>query len=815
MERFLCVHGHFYQPPRENPWLEAVETQDGAYPYHDWNERITAECYATNSSSRILDGKGLITAIVSNYARMSFDMGPTLLSWLEKNARETYEAVIEADRQSAQWRSGHGSAIAQTYNHTILPLSNSRDKRTQVAWGMADFRRRFGREPEGMWLPETAVDLETLDVLASAGIKFTVLAPHQARRVRRRGPGHWQDVSGGNIDPSRAYACRLPSGGEIALFFYDGPVSRAVAFEGLLKGGEGFAHRLIEGFSERRNSHQLVHIATDGESYGHHHRFGDMALAYALDYIVKKGLARTTNYGEFLELHPPEDEVEIFEHTSWSCTHGVERWRSDCGCSTGAHPGWSQAWRTPLRESLDWLRDRLAASFEQNAPKYFTDPWAARDGYIDVILDRSENGLGEFLRKHSRARLGPEETVKAVKLLEIERHSMLMYTSCGWFFDDLAGIETVQVIQYAARAIQLSGEFLGNAIEEGFIKRLEAARSNVPAEGNGADIYKRRVKPLMLDLHKVAAHYAISSLFEDYPEKTDIYSYTVFSEDYQKRQSGRTELVAGRCRVVSQVTGESETVSFGVLHLGEHDFNCGVRACRGEEPYAEMTGELVSTFESGAFSELVRQIDGHFGVHRYTLGSLFRDEQRNILDTLIKETLDAFEHSYRKMYEDNRILMAFLKEAGMPVTRAFLTAAEFTLNLDLKRMLQSEEPEAAGVHEILEEFGKWGIAPDAVGLEFTFRRTLEREMDKLFKDPSDLPVLTNMGRLVDIALSLPFELNLRTMQNVYYKIARGVYHEIAPRATGAPEAEAWVEGFRAMGRKLRFNLDAILSGKGR
>ncbi|MCA9165661.1 MAG: hypothetical protein KDA62_21890, partial [Planctomycetales bacterium] len=334
MERYICIHGHFYQPPRENPWLEAIEVQDSAYPFHDWNERITAECYEPNASSRILTGDGRIERIVNNYANVSFNFGATLLSWLEVHAPDTYRRILLADQESRELFSGHGSALAQVYNHMIMPLANRRDKITQVRWGIRDFEARFGRPPEGMWLAETGVDNETLDVLAEHGIKFTILAPNQAHEVRKYRGRNWHDVSGSRIDPTTAYEVRLPSKRKIALFFYDGPISRAIAFEGLLTRGEHLAGRLMGAFTDHREWPQLVHIATDGESYGHHHRHGDMALAYALHHIQQHNLAKITNYGEYLEKHPPLDEVRIYDNSSWSCAHGIERWRSDCGCNS-------------------------------------------------------------------------------------------------------------------------------------------------------------------------------------------------------------------------------------------------------------------------------------------------------------------------------------------------------------------------------------------------------------------------------------------------------------------------------------------------
>ncbi|MGE0407321.1 MAG: DUF3536 domain-containing protein, partial [Candidatus Korobacteraceae bacterium] len=509
MDRYLCIHCHFYQPPRENPWLEEVELQDSAYPYHDWNERITAECYAPNSASRILGGSGRISKIVNNYSRISFNFGPTLLSWMERHARETYERILEADVLSQQHFSGHGSAVAQAYNHMILPLANRRDKHTQIFWGIRDFRHRFQRDPEGMWLPETAVDMETLDVMAEQGIRFTILAPHQAKQVRARHTRQpWRSVEGGNIDPTRPYLVQTRAGRKIAVFFYDGPFSRAVAVDKRLSRGENCALRLISGFDNERNWAQLMHIATDGETYGHHHAHGDMALAYALEYVESRNLAQITNYGEFLEKFPPVMEAEIIDRTAWSCAHGVGRWESDCGCNSGGSPGWSQKWRAPLREALDWLRDDLTPQYQKSARQLLKHPLKARDAYISVVLDRSPENVDRYLAEHALRPLNPEEQVRALRLLEMQRYLMLMYTSCGWFFDELTGIETVQVMQYAGRALQLGQELFGDHREQEFLGRLSQAVSNLPELGNGAEVYARFVKPAMVNLLGVMAHYA-------------------------------------------------------------------------------------------------------------------------------------------------------------------------------------------------------------------------------------------------------------------------------------------------------------------
>ncbi len=407
MNRFLCIHGHFYQPPRENPWLEAVELQDSAAPYHDWNERVLAECYAPNAVSRILDEKGRIRKIVNNYSNISFDFGPTLLSWLEENAKSVYQALLMADWESIQRFSGHGSAMAQAYNHIILPLANRRDKITQIVWGLEDFESRFGRAAEGMWLPETAVDLETLDLLAEHGVRFTLLAPHQALRIRRKDRAEWRDVNGGTLDITYPYEVDLPSGRTIAVFFYHGALANAVSFEGLLSNGDAFAKRLMDAFPADTSEPRLVHLATDGEAYGHHHRFGDMALAYALNKVEEGQSAILTNYGEYLEKNPPQWKAEIAQNTSWSCPHGVERWRSDCGCQTGQHPGWSQAWRAPLRDALDLARDELAPLYEKEAAKLPTGSvGSAGSIYPTSMLDRSKESRREILPEPGVARTG-------------------------------------------------------------------------------------------------------------------------------------------------------------------------------------------------------------------------------------------------------------------------------------------------------------------------------------------------------------------------------------------------------------------------
>ncbi|HVR78309.1 MAG TPA: DUF3536 domain-containing protein [Acidimicrobiia bacterium] len=492
MSNYVCVHGHFYQPPRENPFTGIVAEQPTAAPWHDWNERITEECYAANTRADILDDTGAVIRTVNNYQRISFDFGPTLLSWLEDSAPETYQAIIGADAASSLNFGGHGSAMAQAYNHTILPLTNHRDKVTQVRWGIADFEHRFGRRPEGLWLPETAADTETLDVLAREGVVFTVLSPYQAASVQGD-DGTWHDVNGGVIDTRIPYLIDLPEGRRISVFFYDGPLSQEIAFNGLLNDGRAMAGRLIEAGGGGDDEPHLVHVATDGESYGHHHKHGEMALAVALDMIDGAPDARLTNYAEFLSISPAIRTARIIEASSWSCAHGVERWRADCGCSTGQHPDWNQQWRGPLRDTLDWLRDELIGPFEVLGADLFHDPWAARDAYIDVVLGGAED---TFLGSYAKSGLSPQQRSMAMGLLEMQHRSMLMYTSCGWFFDDVSGLEVVFVLRHAGRITELAREVLGNDLEPDLLVRLGSVPSNL--EGiTGRDVYQREVSPFM------------------------------------------------------------------------------------------------------------------------------------------------------------------------------------------------------------------------------------------------------------------------------------------------------------------------------
>ena len=790
--RAIVIHGHFYQPPRENPWLEAVEVQDSAAPFHDWNARITAECYAPNTAARRVDRANRILDIVDNFERISFDVGPTLFAWLEREAPAVARAIVSADRASVAARGGHGNAFAQVYNHQIMPLASRADKVTQVQWGLADFRRQFGREAEGLWLPETAADDETLEVLAEAGVKFTILAPGQAHRVRPLAGGAWQEV-GAAVDPSRPYQWRGPRGLTLALFFYDGPISRAIAFEHVLERGEKLAARLTAAFSAERNGPQLVHCATDGESYGHHFRFGEMALASALEQLAGDDTVELTNYGAFLAAHPPTWEAQIQQGSSWSCAHGVERWRADCGCRVRAD--WHQRWRAPLREALDWLRDLVDPFYAARAGVWLRDPWAARDAYVGVVLDRSPAELDAFLHEHERVPLDAAARLETRRLLELQRNRMLMYTSCGWFFDEISGLEPVQVLRYAAMALQYLRDLGGGHHEPEFEKRLSAAPSNVAEYGDGGEVYRRLVMPTVVDLRRVVAHYAITDLFEDHPDDAAVHAYRVARLDQARDAYGGTTLRIAHVRVQSQITGEAWEAMYALLHFGGHDVTCALRAWEGRATYDRMKEDLLRRFAHHSLADMVRGLDEFFPAE-FALPHLFLDERRQVLARVIASVLDKHEETYRRIWEENHKLVRYLRQADAPIPEALAIVARHVLEQEARAELArlgdgGALPERAA--ELVREARALGLTLDLAPATPALRRAVLGALDAVAAEPGAERVAA-VQRLVQEAGVLGVDFGLWEAQNRLFEIWRA-----QPEARPVLEPLAAVLGFNLNG----------------
>lgn len=819
--RFVCIHGHFYQPPRENPWLESIEVQDSAAPYHDWNDRITSECYAPNGASRITNKQNEIIRIMNNYARMSFNFGPTLLSWLEESAPRTYRMILDADKASALRYGGHGSAVAQVYNHIIMPLANRRDALTQIRWGIADFEKRFGRRPEGMWLAETAVNRSVLDLMAQEGIKFTILAPHQCARVRRKSDAAngdaWLGTPDTTVDPRHPYTVPLDEGRSIAVFFYDGPNSRAIAFEGILNSGEDFGRRLVEEFRPMSagdsEAAQLSHVATDGESYGHHHKHGEMALSYAMHWIEDEKQARLTNYGEFLEKFPPQWEAEVEENTSWSCPHGVERWRSNCGCN-GGKPGWNQEWRRPLREALDYLRDAVAPLSAEFARPLLKDLWEARDAYIHLINDRSRSSTANFFSAHQAHDLSASERVAALELLELERHTQLMYTSCGWFFDEISGIETVQIIAYAGRVLQLAAKLFGEAgvaLEAAFLSILERAKSNIPDIGNGAEVYRRYVTGMRIGLEEVGAHYAISSIFRSYPEDGQIFCFDVHRDSHQIFNSGRGRVALGRARVRSRVTEESENICFAVLHLGDQNLSAAIKPYAPNDPaqleaFTTFSSEIGNAMRRANLPEVIRLIDHFFGNTSYSLTSLFADEQHRILNTILNRTLSEMEDSLRKIYEDHASLLHFLTESGIAAPPALALASSFAINASLRRAIEADAFDPIEIDRLLNRAETDQIELDTHLLGYTAGQRMKRAMIRLEAEAAgDASAAGAIHSAVAIASSLrnmPFDVNFWQAQNIWNDLLR--------RSDKNYWTAEWKEGFKHLGEAMNICVDQLV-----
>jgi len=888
--RFVCVHGHFYQPPRENPWLETVEVQDSAAPYHDWNDRITAECYAPNGASRITNAENQIVRIMNNYARISFNFGPTLLSWLAENAPRAYRMILDADKYSAQRYSGHGSAMAQVYNHIIMPLANRRDALTQIRWGIADFVHRFRRPPEGMWLAETAVNREVLDLLAQEGIRFTILAPNQCARVRRlrvdpiepvesagsadsresKAPkrndggsvataeppadlelepnlGDWIGTANASVNPTHPYLVQLNEGRSIAVFFYDGPGSRAIAFEGLLNSGEEFGRRLLAGFHPAPSSistedaarpgpvaveiAQLSHVATDGESYGHHHKHGEMALSYAMHWIEEEGHARLTNYGEFLAKFPPLWEAEVAEDTSWSCVHGVERWRSNCGCN-GGKAGWNQEWRKPLRDALDFLRDATAPLAEDLAKGLLTDLWATRDAYIEVILSREQPELhshttDRFLAQYAAKPLSAEDRVRVLELMELERHTQLMYTSCGWFFDEVSGIETVQIIAYAGRVLQLACELFGEpgkALEARFLDILAQAKSNIPEMGDGAQVYKRYVTSMKIGLEQVGAHYAISSIFRNYPEDGQLFCFDVHRDSHEVFASGRGRVALGRAHVRSHITEETEEIAFAVLHLGDQNLSAAVRryTAADEAAFNTFADQVRTAIRRANLPDVIRLIDRFFGETAYSLTSLFADEQHRILRTILNQTMSEMEDSLRSIYEDHASLLHYLTESGMAAPPALALAASFALNASLRRALDAVTFETAIIQSLLSRAESDQVHLDTQLLSYTASQRMKRAMVRLESAALAGELATNATvatlhtaiQIAEFLATMPFEVNLWQSQNIWNDLLRRTESTRVAAKWPPDLAAEWSTGFKKLGLALNIAVDRLIIEEG-
>ena len=803
---YVVIHGHFYQPPRENPWIERIEVESGAHPFHDWNARINAECYSPNAAARIYDGQRRIMDIINNYEHLSFNFGPTLISWLAENAPETYAKILEADRLSLT-ALGHGNALAQAYSHAILPLCQGRDRETQIIWGLKDFEHRFQRPAAAMWLPETAVDYPTLAALVDHGMRFVMLSPYQAGRVRPLAGGEWAPVTGQTLDSTQPYRCFLPEAPEapgkrryIDVFFYNGDVAADLSFGNLLTNSYRLASRLLEGYSPGRPRPQILHVATDGENYGHHKKFGDLALAHALSQVLPQKGFKLTNYAAFLELAPPVREVELYlgpkaEGSSWSCPHGVGRWKEDCGCATGSQPGWNQRWRAPLREAFDWLNNRLAGIFEGEGQKYLQDPWAARNAYHQVLLDRSPGVLAEFFSRQGVPGLKEADWVPALKLLEMQPHALLMFTSCGWFFAELSGLETLQVIKYAARALQLGQAFTRERLEHPFLRLLEQAKSNIPEEGNGRTIYFQHIKPVVVDYPKVANQWVISWLQERQRQSppTRVYHYRAEPLDREDQTQDTLLFAAGRLRLTSGVTLESGELAYFTAFLGGYLYRTQVQSNPDPQEYQALKVEFFQVLEK-APEDLIPLMVRRLGESYYSFHDLFREEKLRMFQDLTRDNQEEAVSLISHNFEGAGSLLKAMASEGLPLPRLYRALGEITLNRRLVELLRQLEPQPSllatsqDILDLVKEAEFLGLKLESGEGAQILQHMLQRHLDDLaagFQGEN----ATRLRHFLSLVNRIPITLDLSGAQNSMFHLMKEHFPEVAAKAAGSPESQ--------------------------
>ena len=848
---YVTIHGHFYQPPRENPYLDAIERQPSAAPEHDWNERILHECYRPNAFARVLNDRGELVGIANNYEYLSFNIGPTLMSWLERYDMEVYQKIIEADRKSCQRLNGHGNAIAQAYNHIILPLANQRDKYTQIRWGKEDFRARFGRDPEGMWLAETAVDYPTLEVLVAEGIRFIILAPSQAQRCRPLANSdnpdpEWVEVGGSQIDPTRPYRCFLPNNSDnstetpyIDIFFYDGPISRDMGFNDVLNSSHNLAGRLGQAVRGDHRPSQLIAVATDGETFGHHKGGTEKCLAYAFLGEFPQRNWTVTNFAHYLSIDPPTWEVVLKPVTAWSCSHGVDRWQDDCGCGGGGN--WHQKWRRPLRDSLNWLRDQFVDIYEDFGRHFFNDVWEARDEYVKVILDRSITNINNFFSQHQTHELTEAEKVDALRLLEMQRHSLLMFTSCGWFFDEISRPEGTQILRYAARAIELAGDVSGVQLEKEFVERLAFAPSNVDLFKTGDEVYRQLVATAQITLEQVAAHYAINSLFTNYTREQQIYCYNAKQLDYQMRRMGNLSLAVGQLQLVSDITLEFKDFVFAVLHLGGWDFHCCIRPFSGRRVYTELKEKLFDALQQASVANVIMSMAELFGERSFSLGDLFAEERQRIMGLLSQETLNRLDQLYTQVYRDNYSIMMAFRRDNLPVPQELQVAAEVALGHRLLTSVRSLEAESsdgklsvnnlAELEALATEVSHQQCHFHSLEVKEALERLIVQSLRSILSDSNPANVeldIYGLERIMEVADQLNLGLSLIRTQEIYFQalenqvlplclgyIQRRNNPQMQPNLEDVQTEQLWelpqIRKLLQLGKKLAIDVDQWLN----
>lgn len=806
----LVIHGHFYQPPRENPWTGAVERQESAAPFHDWNARIADECYAPNARSRVLDRQGRIQDVVNNYERLSFNVGPTLLSWMAEQAPAIVEALRSADRAS-QARLHHGNAVAQAYNHMILPLATPRDRQTQIHWGLREFQHCYGRDPEAMWLPETSVDAATLALLVRAGMRYVILSPAQAARWRPMGESRWITPVEAELDPRRPYRFylkdaqgRRQSDRGIDVCFYHAPISRGISFQHYLRDAGVLASRIADaaaGFPE-----PLILIATDGESFGHHEKFGDMCLATLFAQEAPQRGFAVTNLAAYLEAHRPMWEVELLPQSAWSCSHGVGRWKDDCGCSTGGGPGWNQRWRRPLREGLDRLRDALGEIFTEEGGPLLKDVWAARDDYIELLLDPGQTARAAFFARHATRPLSGEEEARALRLLEMQHQAMLMYTSCGWFFSDVSGIETVQNLRYAARAIELAEPFAPLDLEAVLLGHLERAQSNVPAWKDGRHIWERQVRPSRVRAEDAVARLLLEGALGREVTRQARYRWDL-TPDPIAREDG---LVLAGVRGVSQVTGESLRFAAACRRDGRFDFLAGVAPWPATDDWAGFVEETKVALRPGGSG--LTAWTGRHAARLVRLRHFLPDERRAILEEMLVETQGRLESAGEALCAEALPAAEAMVDVGMALPPWLATLLEATWSRQLAQGLEkldgvSDPARYAAAMELVAQARHLGLHLDLAPAAARFDRMLVQRLEAI-ADGSDVQAWQEYLELLHVATRLILPLPERALQDRMFRVLRDRMPGLVETVRDPKEeAYALVTAILAVASRLNLSTD--------
>jgi len=676
--KYTIIHGHFYQPPRENPWTGEIEPQDSALPFHDWNERIASECYTPNTCSRVLNEESLINKIVNNYVYFSFNFGPTLLQWIEHHTPETYKKILEADKKSMDLNNGHGNAIAQVYNHVIMPLASDDDKRTQIEWGIKDFTHRFNRFPESMWLAETAIDTKTVNLLIEYGIKFIILSPHQADRIRSFNSMSWIDVSTGLIDTRVPYRIfhrdnddKVNKKKYLDVFFYNASLSSAVGFEHLLTDAFSFAERIQHSFDSWSPAGQAVIIATDGESYGHHEKHADMCFSAFCTRETANRDFSITNFGNFLEMFPPQFEVVLKsgphgEGTAWSCAHGVGRWCRDCSCSTGGLHNWNQKWRAPLRESFNYLKHEINAMYDKKLKLHVRDLKKLRNDYIDVILN-TENKAA-FVKKHVKSPKKSFNKSTMFKLLEAQHNAQLMYTSCAWFFADVSGIEPVQNMKYAAKIIEILDEFTDKDTEAEFLKILDKANSNIQEQGSGKDCYERYVKTSIYQPEMIIGNYAIETFVLNEVTDRKIFHYKLHTVLHEKKHDGSSPVYKGMVKITNEKTDFIDNFIYYLFVPSYKDIHCYIL---NSDENLEFNVSPVNTIED----KIASLTHSKF----YGLKDLIGYNRENLIQLALKEEMNRLKRIFNDIYKKNIDLLSSLKQYDLDLPKVLKEVCSFAL----------------------------------------------------------------------------------------------------------------------------------------